>query len=390
MSARKNVKKVKYIFIDTNLYYGLFVSHELCKEVLPILEKLSKNENYKILFPQQILDEINRNRFTSWLRPLGSKALVAVRDSIVGAIANLRGAKGFLSSIENELKKRQKESAKRLKRLTSSTGDSSKLLNRLTELCVVIPDSEEAFAATKMRVAKGNPPDEKNNVKKDCDRYIWELILHYFVSNNIDKPHLYIFTKNTGDWCVDIEEKKIFHPFLSAEFSKKCGGKIEWFDNLKNLPDTTASEKQAVQKEVAELRERDVLRELEEQIADKLRLSNTWANSDKIMRGADPYISQFSAKTIIDIIQAAKENAGISAGPYNQVLDASGASAFLTKVFDRSLEVGVPMSTWKQFYADMGEDEQKRFVHLRKKLEHKGVEFNFEELKHFLPEDIPF
>ena len=52
----------KYIFIDTNLYKSVFLNIELRIKILSKLKKLSEG-NYEILVPQQILDEINRNRY---------------------------------------------------------------------------------------------------------------------------------------------------------------------------------------------------------------------------------------------------------------------------------------------------------------------------------------
>lgn len=382
-------KVEKYIFIDTNLFHGLFISEELCKEVLQILEKLSKND-FKILLPQQVLDEINRNRFTAWLKPLGSAQLTRARDLIVGEVAELRGAKQLVDAIEREITRKKKETSKRIKRLTTSRGHSSKTISRLIGICDIIPDSDVALSATRMRVAKGNPPFETDEVKKDCDRYIWELLLEYFAKNNTKKPRLYFFTKNYKDWCIEIDEKKVFNPFLIDEFSKRFAGTMEWFDNLKFLPSTTPSEKQAVQKEVSQLDQNDTSRKVEATIADKLRYSNSWGDSDRIMDTAVPFIEKFSAKTIIEILKASRDNLKISAGPYNQVLGASRAAAFFDKLVRQSFNLNMPLSVWKEFYSELDENEQERFISIRRALEEKDTHFSIDEIKHLTSKDISF
>ncbi|MFA5355365.1 MAG: PIN domain-containing protein [Candidatus Paceibacterota bacterium] len=388
METSKN-KKIKYIFIDTNLFHGVFVSKDLCEEVLPILEKLSDN-NYEILLPQQVIDEINRNRFTSWLKPLSINKFTNLRDIVLGDAEGLKGVKGLLGSIEQKVKSIQKENNRRVTRLTTIGGQSSKTINRLVKICKIIPDSNNAMSATRMRVAKGNPPLETDKVKKDCDRYIWELLLEYFSNNSIRKPYLYFFTKNYTDWCIDVSGKKVFNPFLTNEFAEKFSGNIKWFDNLKFLPNTTSSEMQAVQKEVKEFDQSTYLQRVESAIADKLRNSNTWADSDKIMKLTAPFIEKFSAKTIINILKAAKENLEISSGPFNQVLDASNAVNFFDKLFKRSLGLKMPLAIWKEFYCDLDENQQEKFINIRQALEKKGVQFNFSEIKYFTTKDIPF
>ena len=103
-----------------------------------------------------------------------------------------------------------------------------------------------------------------------------------------------------------------------------------------------------------------------------------------------PYIDKFDSGVISDILQASIDNSNYSFGPYNQVLDASEAKNFFSKLYKRSKEIEFPAEQWKKFYLSMNSDEQKHYYSLREDMEKNGMKFDFSELNFLKPEDIPF
>lgn len=369
------------------------MSSKLTEDILPLLKKL-KDDGYIILMPQQVIDEINRNRFTKWAEgnyDSRKKELQKVSDLLQGPIlVNLSGIRQLTSSIKKEQTRLLKEDEKLFKHLTSPTGRSFKLIKELIALAEIVPDSSEITEATYRRVIKGNPPFDKTSDGKNADRYIWESILEYFRAKSYIRPELYLFSKNTEDWCVQRGDKKQVHPFLKIEFEELTKGGLIWSDDLQNLPNITPAEKKTVQDEEKKLTESDKLVIVEKRLALRLRESNSWQATDKLLKLSTPFISKFGVKTIVDVIHAARDNVLISFGPYNQVLSASEALDFFAKLYKRSLEIGVPLNEWKQLYLEMDSGEQERYINLRKSLENKGIKFSLDELKYYLPEDLPF
>ncbi|MFA6159785.1 MAG: PIN domain-containing protein [Parcubacteria group bacterium] len=389
---KKTVKK-EYIFIDTNLYRDLLISETLAKEILPILKKLSE-DIYIILIPQQVLDEINRNRYEAWTDGnfnFKRKHLEQLTEILQRKdIQELRGSKALLLSANKKIKKLDKDSSCLFKNLTSPNGKSAKIIKELLSFSTIISDSKEITEATESRIIKGNPPFDKGNDRKNCDRYIWEALLSYFEIKKIKKPVLSIFTKNINDYCIRAGDKCVLNPFLADEFRKKFGGKLSWSDNLQALPSITPEEKKVVQEAERKIAEDDKLKLIEEKIVLSLRNSNSWDQTDSVMLKTIAYIPEFHLDTIINILHAANDNASISFGPYNQVIDASEAYMYFAKLYKRSQEIGVPLNEWKQFYVNMDENQQKRFIKLRKSLENKGQKFSLNELKYYMLEDLPF
>lgn len=389
-----STKQKKFIFIDTNLYRSLFVSEGFAKEILPILKKLLEG-GFKILLPKQVIDEINRNRYAKWIDEDFSPRIRRLQN-ILNSLKNdeikkFSGAKQLIHSIERESIRLEKDNKKLAKSLTSPKGKSSKLIKKLIGLATIIHDSSQITVATQKRIIKNNPPFNKGGVdEKNCDRYIWESLLWYFQSEKINNPTLYLFTKDVNDWCVNDGVKSFFHPFLTHEFQDLTSGKLIWSDNLQNLPTISRSEKKLVGNEERKISNDIRFKIIRSKIGSKLRESNSWNETDRLIRLSVPYIDQFDAETILEIIRAARDNVYISAGPYNQVLDASKAYDFFAKLYARSQVVGIPSGVWKQLYIDMDEKQQERYLYLRRSLEAEGVKFSINELKHILPEDIPF
>lgn len=389
----KSRNKKEYILLDTNMYYGFFVDEDFEKTILPIFQKIS-SAGYRFLMPQQIVDEINRNRYSSWAKYKNEgliKSLESIKSYIEkDEIKDLTNTSRLIKQINTKIDKLRKEDLRLYKTITSSKAE--KIIDSLLKISILIPDSLKIVEAVNLRKIKGNPPLDKNSGEdKSCDRYIWESVLTYFTDSNIRRPKLFLFTKNHTDWCIKTNESKhSLNPFLVDEFKNKFNGYLTWSDDLKDLPKISEKDKKDVEKIEAELKEREILEKIQSVIADKLKTSNSWGNTDNIIIKIQPYIKNFSSNTISEILKASIENQDYSIGPYNQVLDASKAGLLFVTLYNRSKEISFPLQEWKVFYLSLDEDQQKRFYNIREDLEKNGIGFELNELKFIHPNDIPF
>lgn len=389
---------MKYIFIDTNLYRSLFTNEEMKSKVLSVLEKISKN-GYTVLLPQQVIDEINRNRYSTsgWNEgnnTAKTKELKSIKTQLENALKSfpeLTYAKKTIGQTEKKMKGIEKELISNKKKMSSSRGN--KVLKTIVSIAKVIPDYPDLAQLVQLRAIKGNPPFDSDQNGKNCDRYIWESIIKYFIESSVKKPSLQIFSDNNNDWCVDGagEKKYLIHPFLKKEFAEKTkGGVVDCYTDLQQLPDMSVKEKEEIKKIETDTKEQNILENINQNVAEKLRTSNSWGNTDKIIRAILPYIDQFPVSTISRILKASIENSEYSFGPYNQVTDASEARNLFPKLYSRSKTIDFPMAEWKQFYISLDEGQQELYYPLRKDLEKSGIKFELSELKFIHPDDIPF
>lgn len=389
----KSRNKKEYILLDTNMYYGFFVDEDFEKTILPIFQKIS-SVGHHFLMPQQIVDEINRNRYSSWAKYKNDsliKSLESIKSYIEkDEIKDLTNTSKLIKQINTKIDKLKKEDLKFYKTITSSKAE--KVIDSLLKISILIPDNIKVVEAVNLRKIKGNPPLDKNSGEdKSCDRFIWESVLNYFLENGIRRPKLFLFTKNYADWCIKTNESKyLLNPFLVDEFKTKLNGYLTWSDDLKDLPKISEKDKKDVEKIEAELREREILEKIQSVIADKFRTSNSWGNTDSIIVKIRPYIKKFDPNTISEILKASIENQDYSLGPYNQVLDASKAGPLFVELYNRSKEINFSLQEWKLFYLSLDENQQKRFYNIREDLEKNGVDFELDELKFIHSKDIPF
>lgn len=384
--------KNEYILLDTNMYHGFFVNEDFEKTILPIFQKMHL-AGYCFLMPQQIIDEINRNRYTSWAKYKNDNS-IRILESIKPClekeeIKDLSNSLKLIKQIDAKISKLKKEDLKFYKLITSSK--SEKIIDALLKISIQIRDDSKIIDAVNLRKAKGNPPLDKNSGEdKTCDRYIWESVLNYFIENKIRRPKLFLFTRNYTDWCIKTNESKnILNPFLINEFKSKFNGYLTWSDDLKDLPKISEKDKKDVEKIETELKEKEILEKIQSIIADKFRASNSWGNTDKIIIKIQPYIKGFDSSTISEILRASIDNQDYSLGPYNQVLDASKAQLLFVSLYNRSKEIKFPLNEWRSFYLSLNEDQQKRFYNIREDLEKNGIGFDLSELKFVHPNDAP-
>jgi len=389
----KSISKNEYILLDTNMYHGFFIDEDFEKTILPIFKKISL-AGYRFLMPQQIVDEINRNRYSGWAKYKNEgliKSLESIKPYIEkDEIKELTNTSKLVKQIDTKINKLRKDDLKFYKNITSSKAE--KVISSLLEISILIPDTIKILEAVNLRKIKGNPPLDKNGGDdKSCDRYIWESVLSYFTENNIRRPKLFLFTKNYTDWCIKTNESKnLLNPFLVDEFKTKFNGYLTWSDDLKYLPKISEKDKKDVEKIETELKERELLEKIQTIIADKLRTSGSWGNTDSLIIKIQPYIKSFNSNTISEMLKASIENQDYSLGPYNQVLDASKAGLLFISLYNRSKEVNLPLIEWKAFYLSLDEDQQKRFYNIREDLQKNGVNFDLSELKFMHSDDVPF
>ena len=81
---------------------------------------------------------------------------------------------------------------------------------------------------------------------------------------------------------------------------------------------------------------------------------------------------------------------GENNGGYIQSIDLGYSYQFLTNLLKESYKKKIDLGCWKDFYMELDEPSQKRFLDIRKSLEQKGIKFDWQKPKHITSEDLPF
>ena len=377
----------KYIFIDSNIYYGLFSGSDVFSEhIIVLLTKLVENNKICLLLPQQVSDEVSRNCVGDWFKEEQDridnkiqekeKKLDLIKKNFDG-VAYLKDT--HLSTLKSQISREKnrllKERESIIKRFASKKSKSNKNLQKVFKLATLIEENDVVLKNAFFRREKGNPPSDG---KKFGDKLIWESLLYFLASKKQKNIELFFVTQDNTAWQGFGSE---FNPWLDAEFKKKVGGNIILITDLSNLPSLTTEEQEEIRKE-----------EFKNLAPNKLLHANTFAGADRVMQVIINNLKLVDAELVDKLLFASLENTKHSLGPYNQVLEASHARIFLQKLLQHAIAQAYDLEPWVHFYNDLNDQQKERFSHIRRTLKQEGVKglVNPNEKEFLDPEDLPF
>ncbi len=239
---------MKYVFIDANQYRHIYSSSEgFSQEIYDLLVRLiGQQEHIQLLVPQQVKDEVERNRFREW--PETEKISISRKiDKIKKQIEEIEKKyrdyetrKPLLKNLKKELEKLEKEENSVTKRFINLRSSQNQKIKKLFDKAQVLPESEDIFSSAKIRQAKGNPPYCDKKVKLG-DHIIWESLLSYLQQRKSERPKLIFVSNDRVAWG-----NSSFDPWLENEYKKRTTGQIIYSNRLSDIPDLTAEEQERI------------------------------------------------------------------------------------------------------------------------------------------------
>ncbi|MFA6130850.1 MAG: PIN domain-containing protein [Patescibacteria group bacterium] len=381
-------KPVKYLFIDSNIYHQLFTkSEKFSDNIIKLLTKLVKHEKIVLLLPQQVIDEVSRNKLDEWpskeiersenKKNTYSKKILLL-DSEFGGLpfVSSRSVQLIKGQVSREIKKSEKYQTSVRRRFLSSHSKANINFNKILKLATIIEEDLEIRDRAFFRREKGNPPKDSS---KFGDKLIWESLLSFFIRKKISNCDLLFVSEDKNAWFDPFDEK--MNTWLSNEFNQKIDGQILLISDLSQIPSLTEQE------------QKDIWVEQFKNVADnKLRYANTFSRADQIMDVIMKNINLVDNQLADKLLMATIENNEYSSGPYNQVLEASKSSYFLQTLLQHFFEKNFDLSPWVIFYNSLGDDLKQKFSIIRKELKKKGMRglVNPGGEKFLDTEDFPF
>jgi hypothetical protein len=231
---------MKYIFIDTNQYRHLFSKNEgFSDEIKNLLDKLINQDHIKLLLPQQVKDEVERNRFENWYndeRKDNTKKIEKIKVEIKtyeNLLVTFPGeSKKVKRKLVNDLTSLEKEAGNIKKRYRELKSKANQKLRKLFDEAEFIEETDEIVNKARLRFDKKNPPNDN----KLGDVLIWESLLAY-LGNAPKKSSLIFVARDEGAWGKDG-----FNPWLERELKEKTGLSIYLTCALADIKELTKEE----------------------------------------------------------------------------------------------------------------------------------------------------
>lgn len=246
---------MKYILIDSNQYRHLFSTHEgFSDTVYELLIKLADSGQVSLLLPQQIKDEVERNRYRGWpeaeVKNINAK-IKSLKDLIDKKSEDLAGYKSYTTlknEFESEISRLSKEAEKISTTFVSNRSKATQKLRKIFNKAISIPETDTIKITATTRFQKGNPPYNDNL----GDALIWESAIDYL--NNFKRSNLIFVTNDKHAWG-----ETVFDPFLQNEYKMKVKGKVLYINKLSDIPDLTADEQEKIRAEELENSKRNAI-----------------------------------------------------------------------------------------------------------------------------------
>lgn len=213
------------VFIDTNVYLTFY---SLASEDLEELRKLHtavQNGALRLVVPEQVHDELERNRETRFaeslkhvrdLRPAGG--LPAMARDLPEAAPALEAQRTFVQRV-GDLESRLTELFDRREL------DADKVLAELLDAAGLISTTDDVLEAARRRVEVGSPPGKRSAVG---DALNWETLLSEAAQDTL---HL---VTGDGDY-VSVLAKDRVKPYLVREWEERKGGEVRLYRRISDF-----------------------------------------------------------------------------------------------------------------------------------------------------------
>ena len=205
------------IFIDTNIFHGLYESNN--HNVSKIFEDISKFKN-KLVFSEQVYDEFLRNRDQILQQQINLCNSNRVELHTTALINHLDEYEGLLS-LKKQFKKANIELIEKLKKIKNDTSEDPVLQHFLSiysdKKVQIFPRTQEIIERANTRMLIGNPPIEKRK-STIGDQVIWETLL-----------------ENLNDDLIFVTEDKTYSNhklFIETEYFTRNGKKVKIIDKV--------------------------------------------------------------------------------------------------------------------------------------------------------------
>lgn len=210
---------MKNLFIDTNVWLSLY---HFTNDDLAQFSKLKDliGSEIRLFVPQQVSDEISRNREAKLKDAFKMFELKSIQfPAFCKAYEEYESFSKDYASILSRYKQWKKKIDADI---LSESLPADIIITDFLELTETIP-TEEYVDAAYMRYRIGNPPGKDN---KYGDAVNWECLLHVVP----DGEDLYIISTDK-DYRSELSDNE-FNPFLKKEWEQKKGSKIVFYRNL--------------------------------------------------------------------------------------------------------------------------------------------------------------
>lgn len=313
-----------HLFVDSNTLLHLYTYSDDSLDELQKLSNLLKNKTIVLHIPQQVVDEVRRNRDSLVVEGLKILDKMTVNQGFPRVCGAYEEEYKIMRSAVNSFNEAKAQLISKLKKdINNATLKADIIIDELFENGKIYEVADDVIKKAQNRQIAGNPPGKNNSYG---DAINWESLLKEVPAQS--DLHL---VSGDGDYASALNENS-FNVFLENEWANVNGGKIHFYTSLykyfeKNAPQISLTDEQDTEKN---------------ELIDALATSPNFATTHLIIGKLSqyPYFSDAQVRKIID--------AGISNPQINRIASDHDVEGFYSKLI-RGRENVLDRDTYEKF-----------------------------------------
>jgi hypothetical protein len=222
--VRKCVR-VLQVFIDTNVYLTFY---SLASEDLEELRKLHaavENGALRLFVPDQVRDEIERNRETRFLESLEHVRVMRPKGGLPQMARDLPDSRTFQATLKEFGEQLNELEGQLVQLFDSRELGADKVLEELLDTAESVPADDKIREAARERVEVGSPPGKKGSLG---DAINWESLLVAAEDGDLD------IVTGDGDYTSGLSKDRV-KPYLAKEWEAHKGGEVRLYRRISDF-----------------------------------------------------------------------------------------------------------------------------------------------------------
>lgn len=212
------------LFVDSNIWLSIFHYSSDGVEQLKVLKDLVDSEEIKLFLPEQVYEEVTRNRENKLKETLEK---FKEFDFKFPAFVKTYPEYEEFNSKYKELKGLHDKWLLHIKSdISNQNTPADEAINNFFNSIPLIPCRKDLIERAKLRMDSGNPPGKNNSYG---DAINWECLL----DSVPDEENLYVIS-NDKDYRSVLDEKKIDY-YLEQEWETKKNANVLYYQSIANF-----------------------------------------------------------------------------------------------------------------------------------------------------------
>ena len=217
------------LFIDTNVFLSFFYYSSDDLEQLKKLIVLLRNDRFRLILPEQVIDEFRRNREKKIADALKRFSESRLTVQFPQMCKDYPEYEGLQTSLRDFARGHEALRQRMLADAETASLKADELIKSLFAVADRIEITPELREQARRRREVGNPPGKNDKVGSLGDALNWEAVLQ-----TVQRGQDLYLVSGDGDYCSELDDTRL-HGYLRWEWEDRKRSQVVFFKQLRDF-----------------------------------------------------------------------------------------------------------------------------------------------------------